>query len=185
MIRLFVALKIPEKIKEKVFNHCYVAAENSSGFKWEAKEKVHLTLKFIGDIKEEILPLIIDELEFVIKYSSFACTISKFGFFFRDNKAKILWCNLDTDDSIISLVEELNNRLQKFDIEIERRKFKGHLTLLRIKNRVTENFIKGFKEYLFNPIDFKADEIELIQSVLKPTGSEYKVLKIYELKRWR
>jgi 2'-5' RNA ligase len=76
----------------------------------------------------------------------------------------------------------LNDRLKKYDIEVEKRKFKGHLTLLRIKDRVSEKFIKRFKEYLFNPINFNANEIALIQSVLKPSGSEYKVLKIYELK---
>lgn len=182
MIRLFVALKIPEKIKEEIFNHSYAAVENPDDFRWEAKEKVHLTLKFIGDLKEDILPHIIDELEFVKNYNSFNCTISKFGFFFRGNEAKILWCNLKTNDSIISLVQELNSRLQKYDIEIEKRKFKGHLTLLRIKNKVSEMFIKGFKEYSFDPIKFNTKEIALIQSVLKPTGSEYKVLKIYELK---
>lgn len=182
MIRLFVALKIPGEIKEEIFKHCYAASENPADFRWEAKEKVHLTLKFIGDVKEDILTHIIDELEFVKNYNSFNCTISKFGFFFRDNKAKILWCNLQTDDSIILLVKELNSRLQKYDIEIERRKFKGHLTLLRIKNRVTEKFIQNFKEYLFDPIEFNTKEIALVQSILKPTGSKYKVLKIYELK---
>lgn len=182
MIRLFVALIIPEKIKEEVFKHCYAAVENPSDFRWEAREKVHLTLKFIGEVKEELLSQIIDELEFVKNNSSFNCKISKFGFFFRESEAKILWCNLETDNSIISLVEELNSRLQKFDIENEKRKFKGHLTLLRIKNKVSEKFIESFKEYTFNPIKFNANEIALIQSVLKPTGSEYKVLKIYELK---
>ena len=182
MIRLFVALKVPDKVKEEVFNYCFDAVENSANFRWEAKEKVHLTLKFIGEVKEELLPRIIEELEFVKNYSSFNCTISKFGFFFRNNEAKILWCNFNTDATIVSLVDELNTRLQKFDIEIERRKFKGHLTLLRIKKRVSESFIKRFKGYSFEPIEFEANEIILIQSLLKPTGSEYKVLKIYELK---
>ena len=182
MIRLFVALKIPDEIKEKIFSYGFDAAENPSGYKWEAKEKIHLTLKFIGDVKDDLLQGIIDEIDFIGDYSVFDCTISKFGFFFRDSEAKILWCNLETDDSIISLVDELNDRLKKYGIEVEKRKFKGHVTLLRIKNRVSENFIKRIKEYKFNPIEFKANEISLIQSVLKPTGSEYKVLKIYELK---
>jgi len=182
MIRLFVALIIPGEIKEEIFNHCYAASENPADFRWEAREKVHLTLKFIGDVKEDLLDQIIDELEFVKNYTTFNCTISKFGFFFRDNQAKILWCNLQTDDSIISLVEELNSRLRKYDIDIEKRKFKGHLTLLRIKNKVSEKFIKSFKEYFFDPIIFNANEIALIQSVLKPSGSKYKILKIYELK---
>ena len=182
MIRLFVALKIHDVVKSEIFNHCYVASENPSNYRWEAREKVHLTLKFIGEVKEEFLPNIIDELEFVKNYSAFDCIVSRFGFFFRDNEPKILWCNLETDDSIISLVDEINNRLRKFDIEIERRKFKEHLTLLRIKDKVSEKFIKRLKEYKFDPIEFNANQIALIQSVLKQSGSEYKILKIYELK---
>ena len=182
MIRLFIALKISDEVKLEIFKLCYSAAETPSDFRWEAKDKVHLTLKFIGEVKEELLPEIIDELEFVKSYASFNCEVSRFGFFFRENEPKILWCNLDTDESIISLVDEINNRLLKFDIEIEKRKFKGHLTLLRIKKRVTEDFIKKIKDYKFEPIKFNANEIALIQSVLKPIGSEYKVLKIYELK---
>ena len=182
MIRLFVALKIPDMVKSEIFKHCYVASENSQDYRWEAKDKVHLTLKFIGEIKEELLQQITDELEFVKNYSAFDCRISRFGFFFRDNEARILWCNLETDKSIVSLVNELNERLKKYDIEVKKRKFKGHLTLLRIKDKVSEKFIKRFKEYSFNPIKFNANEIALIQSVLKPSGSEYKVLKIYELK---
>jgi len=181
MIRLFVALKIPEEIKDKLFSYCFDAVENPSEYKWEAKEKFHLTLKFIGDVKDELVPEIIDEIEFVKRYSSFNCTISRFGFFFRDNEAKILWCNLESDDSIISLVQELNVRLSKFNIEFEKRKFKGHITLLRIKKSVNEKFIQSFKEYKFDPVNFNTNQVALIQSVLKPTGSEYKVLKIYEL----
>ena len=182
MTRLFVALIIPGEIKVELFNICYLVAEQPLRYKWESKEKVHLTLKFIGEVKEDLLPQIINELELVKSYTAFNCTISKFGFFFRENKARILWCDLETDGSIIRLVEELNNRLQKFDIEIERRKFKSHLTLMRIKNPVSEKFVKRFKDYSFNPIEFNSNEIALIQSDLKPTGSEYKVLKIYELK---
>jgi len=182
MIRLFAALKIPEEIKDKIFGYCFDGVENSSDYKWEAKEKIHLTLKFIGDVKDELLPEIINEIEFVKRYSSFYCTISKFGFFFRDREPKILWCNLDTDDSMVMLVDELDKRLRKFGIEVEKRKFKGHLTLLRIKKNVNEKFIQGFKEYKFDPVNFNTNQVALIQSMLKPTGSEYKVLKIYELK---
>ena len=185
MIRLFIALLIPEVVKEKIFETCVAASGEPDNYKWEAKEKIHLTLKFIGDVKDDLLPEIINETSFITNYSSFDCSISKFGFFFRDNNAKILWCNLETDVSIITLVDELNSRLYNFNIEKESKKFKGHLTLLRIKHKVEEKFIKKIKEYSFDPIHFKANQIALIQSFLKPGGSEYKVLKIYELKERR
>ena len=182
MIRLFVALLIPEKIKDKIINCCNDAAGNSAVIKWEAKEKIHLTLKFIGDVKEEFLPRIIEEIQIVKKYSSFDCKISKFGFFFRESEPKILWCDFETNKSIFSLVDELDERLSKFNIKSEKRKFKGHLTLLRIKKMVDQKFVKRFKEYKFDLINFESNQIALIQSTLNPTGSEYKVLKIYELK---
>ncbi len=145
MIRLFIALIIPEEIKDKIFHYCAEVTKNLSGYKWEPKEKIHLTLKFIGDIKAELLPEIINEIKFVENYTSFKCSISKFGFFFRDNQARILWCNFETDEKLFELVRELNIRLTKFDIEAEKRKFKGHLTLLRIKNKMDEKFIQIFK----------------------------------------
>ncbi len=76
----------------------------------------------------------------------------------------------------------MNERLSKYEIKVDKRKFKGHLTLLRIKKNVNEKFIQSFKEHKFDPIKFNTNQVALIQSVLKPTGSEYKVLKIYELK---
>jgi 2'-5' RNA ligase len=182
MIRLFVALKIADEVKSEIFRHAFAAAENPSDYRWEAKDKVHLTLKFIGDVRDELLQQIINELEFVKKYPTFNCKISGFGFFFRNTEAKILWCNLNAGESLISLAEELNIKLQKFDIKAEKRKFQGHLTLLRIKRGVSENFVRKVKEYKFTPVTFRANEVALIQSVLKPAGSEYKVLKIYELK---
>lgn len=182
MIRLFVALLIPDEIKSVVFDHCYSVVNNPADYKWEDPDKVHLTLKFIGEVKEELLPKIIDEIDFVKDYSSFDCSISNFGFFFRSNEAKILWCNLDTDGSMISLVDELNKNLKKLNIEVETRKFMRHLSLMRIKTKVDESFIESFKQYKFSPVKFLADEIALVQSTLKPAGSEYKILKKYELK---
>jgi len=182
MIRLFVALEIPDEVKNNIYTILKSVPEYSAEFKWEPKEKFHLTLKFIGDVPEESLEDIISEIEFVKDYSAFNCTISKFGFFFRDNNPVILWCNFETDDKINSLVNNLNTRLIKFGIDEDKRKFKGHLTLLRIKKSVNENFIKSFKEFKFEPIRFDCNTITLVQSFLNPSGSEYKILKIYELK---
>ncbi len=84
MIRLFIALKIPEEIKDKLFSYCFDASENPSRFKWEAKEKIHLTLKFMGDVKEELLPGIIDEIEFVKSYSNIQVHDFKIWFFLSE-----------------------------------------------------------------------------------------------------
>jgi 2'-5' RNA ligase len=51
MIRLFVALEIPGEIREYIFEQLKKSLPEFDRFKWEKKEKIHLTLKFIGNVK--------------------------------------------------------------------------------------------------------------------------------------
>lgn len=44
------------------------------------KEKLHLTIKFIGDVDSELVSKISDELMFVEDYNSINCSFTKFGF---------------------------------------------------------------------------------------------------------
>jgi 2'-5' RNA ligase len=181
MIRLFVALKIPENIKEQLLNICNELVPDASLYRWETTDKIHLTLKFIGEVEENLVPLISKELDFVKKYRSFDFKISKFGFFFRDNRPKILWAGLQTDESIFKLVEEINNRLEMFDIEPEKKKFKAHLTLMRIKNNFDENYINNFNNYQFDNLNFKTNKIVLVKSDLTQAGAQHTEIKNYEL----
>ena len=182
MIRLFISLKIPDEALDKVLGECLNASEDPLEFKWETKDKIHLTLKFIGEVEPKLVEPITNELEFVKDYSSFICSISRFGFFFRNHEPKILWSDLHSDPSFTPIVDELNSRMEKFGIESEKRKFKAHLTLMRIKKKVSEKFIKKMKSYEFEKINFTADKIALVQSQLFKEGASYKDLKIYELK---
>ena len=182
MIRLFVSLKIPDEVLDRILLECLNASGNPLEFKWETKDKIHLTLKFIGEVDPKLAGPITNELEFVRDYSSFKCSVSGFGFFFRNREPKILWSDLHSDPSFIPVVDELNRRMEKFGIEPEKRKFKAHLTLMRIKKTVPENFIQRIKSYEFEKINFNADKIALVQSHLSKEGARYKDLKIYELK---
>ena len=181
MIRLFVALKIPENIKEQLLNICNGLVPDASLYSWVTADKIHLTLKFIGEVEENLVPPISTELDFVKNYRSFNFQISRFGFFFRENRPKILWAGMQTDESIFKLVEELNKRMEIFNIEPEGRKFKSHLTLLRIKSKLDENFINNFNNYKFDELNFNANKIALVKSELSRTGAQYTEIKNYEL----
>lgn len=181
MIRLFVALNIPENIKDDLIT-IRDLVEVDKKVKWVPKEKLHLTLKFIGEVKESLLNDIVDELSFIEHHPKINCSIYKFDFFFRNKKPAILWAGLKTDESILQLVDELNIKLQKFSIPIEDKKFKSHLTLMRIKNDPGINFVYNFKNFTFEPILFTANSVSLIKSELHSDGSRYFELKNYKLK---
>ncbi len=180
MIRLFIALNIPEDVKLKLIEIRDLVA--GSNYKWEVKEKLHLTLKFIGDVPEANIESIAEELTFIQSFQSLKSEIFNFDFFFRDKKPAILFARLKIDPSIYKIVDELNTKLEKFSIQKEVKRFKPHLTLLRIKNDLGNSFVNNFKNFTFEPIDFTADSISLFNSKLYPGGSKYFEIKNYKLK---
>ncbi len=182
MNRLFIALKIPDEIREKIINLRNEAFPNFRKFKWESEDKIHLTLKFIGEVSEEITDQIASKIRFIEEYKKFDCSLTKFGFFFKQNTAKILWLGLSIDNQIFELVEKLNIELEKFSIPSEKRKFQPHLTLKRMKGDEGKNFIESFEEFKIPKIEFEAGKVALMKSELFPTGSRYSEIKLYLLK---
>ena len=181
MIRLFVALEIPEFVKDQLFDVRRKIFDDEINFRWEPKNKIHITLKFIGDVKEEILSEIENDLLFLKTFNKIKCEINNFGFFFRDGIPRILWSSLALDHSVNEIVLKLNVEFLKYGIEKERRNFKPHLTLLRLKKNPGADFINSFNNYDFEPLKFETDKIVLYRSELHKNGSKYFEVKTYHL----
>ncbi len=182
MIRLFVALKIPDPVIQEIIELRNKAFPGYHNYKWEPEDKIHLTLKFIGEREEKLVEPVISELEFIRDYRKFNCSLTRFGFFFKNKEPKILWVGLSIDDMVFNLVKELNTKLEKFGILMEKKEFKAHLTLMRIKKFVDKNFIKSYEDFIIPGIQFTADEIILFKSELTSAGSKYTELKKFILK---
>ncbi|MFZ0454704.1 MAG: RNA 2',3'-cyclic phosphodiesterase [Ignavibacteriaceae bacterium] len=183
MTRLFVALKIPDEIKKKIFELRNEILPGWGKYKWEKEDKIHLTLKFIGEVDESKAGQISQSLNFIENYFKFDCRLSRFGFFFKRGAAKILWIGLSADNVLYNLVDKINDTLEAISIPKEERKFKSHLTLLRINSQDSYRFpVKVFEEFTIPEIKFSTDEALLIKSELLPETSKYTVIKKYKLK---
>jgi len=182
MTRLFIALKIPEEIRDTIIKIRNSAVTDPQKYKWEEKNKIHLTLKFIGEVSDELIQPIAKQILFIEDFKKFDCKIGKFGFFYKNDKPRILWLGLSLNPEIFNLVENLNKELESFSIPVETKKFKPHLTIKRLKGNEGKEFIKSFKEVNVPEINFVTSEISLIKSELFSTGSQFKELKIYNLK---
>jgi RNA 2',3'-cyclic 3'-phosphodiesterase len=181
MIRLFAALKIPDEIKKKIFEIRNEILPDWGKYKWEKEDKIHLTLKFIGEVGDKKVPAISNSLNLIEKYPKLNCRFSRFGFFFDRGIPKILWIGLSTDDSLYKLVNEINLELEKFSIPRDERKFNSHITLLRLKNKEPIELIKRFEEFSMPEINFIIDTAILIKSELLPQTSKYTKIKNYKL----
>lgn len=181
MRRIFIALKIPEYIQKEIISYRIKAYPNYKNFKWEPINKLHITLKFIGDVKNDFVNEIIDSLGFISNYKTLNCSLDNFGFFYNKKEPKILWLGLKANPELNTLVEDINKALEKISILKDERNFKAHFTLLRIKRNVQNNFIEIFNNYKIPEEYFVADEIAIVESKLLPQGSKYKDIKILKL----
>lgn len=183
MIRTFVALEIPREIIDFSFQKIEEKINALNNFKWEPKSKLHLTLKFIGNIEETNVEKIINDLETHLKQvSSLNLSLDKFGFFIKENKPKIFWLGLKENDKLSKLASEIDEIISKYGIEKEKRKFKPHITYLRVKGNEDLTQLTKLKEIFLEEKNFTANKIHLFKSDLLKTGSVYTSLKEFQLK---
>ena len=182
MARLFISLNLPEEIRDNINSLIMEVDPQEKKLKWEPKEKLHLTLKFMGDVDNNRVNSIAEDLCFIENFETINCETTQFGFFFTRNQPRILWLGLHTDKIIFNLVQELNSRLEKFLIPRERKRFTSHITLLRIRGNTSEGFVERFQKFNVPKIKFCASEVSLMKSELLPLGSVYNEIKKYKLK---
>lgn len=181
MNRLFVAIPMPELILSNIFNLINSLSDKQTGMRWEKKEKIHLTLKFIGEVPNEIVPLIVEQISFLNHFEKIKFSLTEFNFFPNGYNPKILYIGLSNNEIINQIAFELDQRLFEIGIEKSEKRFKPHLTILRIKKPASHSFINSFRSLNISSLNFIANEVSLYESKLKPDGSHYKKIKKYFL----
>jgi 2'-5' RNA ligase len=143
--------------------------------KFVEPENLHLTLKFLGDVKEEI----IDDVVGVVKrisFEPFKITVEGVGVFPNLRRPQTIWAGITNGVTYLAQVfENLDDGLSGLGFEKERRRFSPHLTLGRVRSgRNRENLVEALKEAAnekFGEVD--VDKIIVKKSVLTPKGPVY------------
>jgi len=181
-IRTFIALDIPLYAVDKIFEILFNQLGNQK-INWQSSDKIHLTLKFIGDFEQKLIPELIEKLNFLNKLQSQKISLTKFGFFYNNKAPRIFWIKPIVSEELLKTVDEIENVLLQYSIPKEKRKFSPHLTLLRIKNDEKVDFLNKLISLKFEPIVFESNSITLYKSDLNPSGAIYKSLHIFQLKK--
>ena len=176
-MRVFVAIDLPESLKEKIFS-IYPYVKGVRG-KFVEKENLHITLKFLGEIQPNIVNKVKEALS-QIEFEQFKVRVKGLGLFGN----RVLWIGISTGfDNIVKLHEIIDKKLSELGFEEDFR-FHPHITILRIKNilnrRDFEHFLEEFKNYEFG--EFYVTEFKLKQSILRPEGPLYLDIKSFKLK---
>lgn len=179
MIRLFVAIELPETVKADLARLC----SGVPGAKWVKPENLHLTMRFIGEVSEDTAADIAAALD-QIRAPGFDFVLSGVGQFASGRKPRVLWVGVEKNASLGHLHGKVESTLVRTGIEPERRRFSPHITLARLrgasKSRVN-GFVSGHAMFTAGPVD--VDSFILFSSFLGRNGAIHRPETVYRLDR--
>jgi len=154
--------------------------KSDAPLKLVALENIHMTLKFLGDTDESL----VDDIEKLMITSiqniePFDVKIKGTGAFPNLNYMKVVWVGLEGVDPLISISRTLDRELGKLGFKREKRGFRPHVTVARVKGPKNKNILAGIISEYEN-VSFgvkKVDGIRLKKSVLSREGPTYSTVK--------
>ena len=183
-IRTFIAIEIPETLRQKIAAVQDELKKEKGRVSWTKPGKIHLTLKFLGDVEEN---RIWDVSEAVKKgvgpIKSFNFEVKNLGAFPNIRRPRVLWVGIENPtNQLTKLAQNIEDELNKIGYPKEKLKFSPHLTIGRVKSALNERFIYRIKNMNFEGVEVEVKEILVMKSDLKPTGAIYIPLYKIELK---
>jgi len=165
-MRLFIALNFDEGLKEVINELQVYLKEHKVKGRYVPLDNMHLTLSFIGeyDNAEKIMD-IMDEIDIPdINLSLDNC----------GNFGDIFWLGIKENKELNDYVYKLRRRLIKEGIDIDKKKFKPHITLIR-KCEFTEDVTVNIPSY-----SMKVKGVSLMKSEFTDNGVRYTELYFKE-----
>jgi 2'-5' RNA ligase len=177
MPRLFIAVDLPERIKDDIIA-TYV---NMPGARWMDEEHLHLTLRFIGDVPGDMAVRIKNALR-PINAPSFLLNIKNVGFFPPRRDPRILWVGLTESEDLIRLQSKIERKVVSLGLEPEGRKFHPHVTVARLNGTPATKAAQYLTQNsLFVTEPFTVSAVHLYASTLHRDGSHYAKEESYAL----
>lgn len=184
-MRVFTAVELPERIKEKVDHECRILRIGRASIRWVEKRNLHITVAFIGDIEKEKIPIIGDAISNTVKgLSPIDLIIEEPGFLPSQGKPRVVIFTLGGERGRFSqLCARIYENLSKLELALERNNT-VHLTLGRIKRPFKisgKEIFEGKFESLALNIPVGVSRVALFESKLFRKGPVYKRIMTFEL----
>ncbi len=184
--RVFCAIELPSHTRASVSEHVNnlrrASSQYSHGARWEQTEKLHLTLKFFGDVERSRIPdLTAALMRAAANFSPFELMIEEAGAFPPRGNPRVLWLGVtDAGGSLPQLHNRIEDECARTGFPRETRRFHPHLTVARtdrMRAGDARTLARLHSESDFPVLTFDVNEIVLLRSELASSGSHYTSLE--------
>jgi 2'-5' RNA ligase len=178
-LRCFIAIELPDSVKSSLSRLQDELKKCNADIRWVNPGNVHLTLKFLGNIKEEMLQTIINGIEKVCRSRNpFNLEIKGIGMFPNAKSPRVLWLDVENNSLIMSLQADIEKEMGKAGFKQEERKFKAHLTIGRFRSSSgREDIFKAVSAHEKDSFGIiNVNSMSLMKSDLNPDGARHTMI---------
>jgi len=176
MLRLFVGIEFPPELKLRLS----LLEAPLPGARWIDPGNLHLTLRFIGEITEDVAADV-DEAMAELKARRFTLQLAGTGVF-GGNKPHTLWAGVERGPDLVALHDKIERALIRVGLAPEPRRFAPHVTLARLRDPAFDKLGQFLAAHaLFRADPLPVDRFSLITSFPTKAGSVYEDQADYPL----
>lgn len=180
-IRVFIAIKLPSDVQTYVGAvTADLAAQVDTGLvRWVTPDRLHLTLRFLGDTAVSQLPELCQMLDGVgAQQRPFQMNLTQLGAFPNQRRPRVIWLGLGGETAVLtSLKQQLDQALLPGGWAVEKRPFQPHLTIGRVKDRGAGQQVTVGQQIKWQArvgqLAIPVTAVYLIESQLRPDGPYY------------
>ncbi|MGP8246515.1 MAG: RNA 2',3'-cyclic phosphodiesterase [Bryobacteraceae bacterium] len=180
-MRLFTGLELEAEALENI-RRLLEKLKPTAPVQWIPAGNLHITTKFIGEWPRERLAELQTALAGLSRRSPIVVSLRQAGFFPNPRSPRVFWCGIEAPD-LAELAADTDDATARLGIPRETRPFSPHLTLARIRERVTLDklhaSIAALPSLEFGR--FEARRFFLYESQLRRGGSVYTKLAEFAL----
>ena len=136
-MRLFVAIDLDKTARAALAKEQHriariIESSDRTAPKWVPPERLHLTLVFLGEIAEGLLPALTEAFGAELSAEPFTAVVRGLGVFPRHGAPRALWIGLaDGADEVADIQRQMADRMVRVGVPLEDRPYQPHLTLAR------------------------------------------------------
>ncbi len=180
-VRTFVAIELPPEVVDKLLHLQESLRGCGARVRWARPDGMHLTVKFLGDVEFEKAGEISAVLkEAVADIEPFRVNVRGAGTFPKGGGApRVVWAGVEGgEESLQKIYKRLNERLSRFGVRYEKRRFSPHITVGRVKSpagagRLVQ-LVRDQADKVFGEVEI--EELVFFMSELTGEGPVYTVL---------
>lgn len=174
-IRSFICIELSAAVEHQLTVLQDTLKTAAQGVRWVKPGNIHLTLKFLGDVRQEQVPMIEQALQSIVSETAcFAFSLQGLGAFPNLRQPRIIWVGVDNPGGELAvLAGNIDVAMTTLGFAAEKRAFRPHLTLGRVKTKMEKRFLLKLSNMSFATEEVPVSEIVLMKSDLKQGGAVY------------